>query len=302
MSIRHAPETASLRLLVDVGNMGSVGHAARAAGISQPAASKRLASLERELGLPLVLRSPGGSRLTPEGEVVAEWAQRVLDNVDALLRAATALRTNGDTHLHVAASMTIAEHLLPTWLSTMRSAHPELHVGLRVANSEQVQNLVLEAEAAIGFVEGPSIDRRLASRRIARDRLVVVAAPEHPWAGCSSALPRHELLNTPLVVREAGSGTRATLDLLLQGTDRARPLLELGSNEAVKGAVIAGAGVAVLSILAVEADLATGRLVEIPIQDAVLVRKLSAVWKRGTPPRRSSMWLLDIASAAAKQP
>ena len=85
--------------------------------------------------MPLVIRNARGSRLTTEGRVVADWAQRVLETVDQMLGAVASLRKGGDSELRVAASMTIAEHLIPTWLSKMRKAHPELHVGLRVARA-----------------------------------------------------------------------------------------------------------------------------------------------------------------------
>lgn len=298
MSEARPPDLDSLRLLVDIESSGSLGGAARSAGISQPAASKRIAVLERQLGMPLVVRTARGSRLTTEGQVVTDWARRVLETVDQMLGAAASLRKGGDSELRVAASMTIAEHLIPRWLSTMRKAHPELHVGLRVANSEQVQSLVLSGEVDVGFVEGPSIDRRLASQQVATDRLAVVVAPDHGWACRPRPLRRDQLVATSLVVRERGSGTRATLDRLLRGIERPEPLLELGSNEAVKGAVIAGAGVAVLSVLAVRGDLDAGRLVEVTVQDADLVRKLSAVWPRTRKPRDPTLWLLQTAMSS----
>ncbi len=288
----RAPDLASLRLLVDVGALGSLGRAARRAGISQPAASKRLSQLERDLQLPLVRRSATGSTLTTEGQVVVDWARQVLETVDHMLGAVVSLRAGADRDLRVAASMTIAEHLMPRWLFRTRAAHPELHIGLEVANSEQVQRLVLDGAADIGFVEGPQVDRRLRTRTVATDRLVVVVAPDHPWAHRRAPLGRAELVQTPLVVREPGSGTRLTLEEILGG-QHAAPLLELGSNEAVKGAVIAGAGPAVLSTLAVQSDLAGGTLVELAIAGLDLTRHLTAIWLRSHRPSEPSRWLLE---------
>lgn len=300
MTHPRPPEFTSLRLLIDVGSLGSLGRAARAQAISQPAASKRLALLERQLGLRLVLRAAGGSELTSEGRIVADWAQRVLDTIDQLLVAAMSLRTEAGSDLHIAASMTIAEHLIPAWLYEMRLAHPDLHVGLEVANSEQVQMLVLDGSADIGFVEGPSVDSRLTSRQVAADRLAVVVAPAHPWAKITAPLRREQLLAGPLVVRESGSGTRLTLDHVLRD-EHARPLLELGSNEAVKGAVIAGAGAAVLSVLTVATDVDAGRLIEVQVEDVDLGRKLVAVWPRGSKLSDSSSWLLSAAHVARRR-
>ncbi len=293
------PELASLRLLVAVGRHGSLGMAARHEGISQPAASKRIAHLERSFDMPLVRRSPRGSRLTAQGQVVADWARRVLDNVDHMLGAVASLRADDQTDLRAAASMTIAEHLVPTWLHQLRTQNPNLHVGLHVANSQQVQRDLLAGEADIGFVETPTIDPRVASRTIGHDRLVIVVAPGHPWATRRRALSRHELARTPLVVREPGSGTRETLDQLLADRDRCTPLLELGSNAAVKGAVLAGAGPAALSRLAVSAELDTGRLVEVRTTQMDLARRLKAIWSRANPLTGPSSALLRIATRSA---
>lgn len=294
VSTPHLPDLDSLRLLVDVGSLGSLGRAARRAGISQPAASKRLTQLERDLQVPLVRRSATGSHLTTEGQVVVDWARQVLDTVDHLLGAVVSLQTGIDRDLRVAASMTIAEHLMPRWLFHTRAAHLDLHIGLEVANSADVQRLVLDGDADIGFVEGPQIDQRLHTRTVATDRLAVVVAPDHPWAHRDRPLDRAELAQTPLVVREPGSGTRLTLEEILEG-QLASPLLELGSNEAVKGAVVAGAGPAVLSVLAIQSDLANGTLTELDVAGLDLTRHLTAVWPRGHQPSEPSGWLLSTA-------
>jgi molybdate transport repressor ModE-like protein len=291
----RAPELASLRLLVAVDRHGSLGQAARHEGISQPAASKRIAHLEQSFGIPLVRRTPRGSRLTAQGQVVADWSRRVIDNVDHLLGAVSSLRVNDQSDLRVAASMTIAEHLVPSWLHQLRTQHPKLHVGLHVANSDQVQREVLSGEADLGFVETPTIDPSLASKTIGHDRLVIVVAPTHALA-TGRTLALRELARTPLVVREPGSGTRATLDRVLAERERASPLLELGSNAAVKGAVLAGAGPAALSRLAVATELDTGQLVEVRTTRIDLARRLRAIWRRPHPMTGSSSALLQIAT------
>lgn len=276
------PDLGSLRLLVLVAELGSLGRAAGELGIAQPSASKRLATLERTLGLALVDRTRRGSTLTDAGQVVTNWARRVLDEVDGLLTGAEALRVRRDAHLRVAASLTVAEHLAPGWLGELRRAHPDLHVGLTVANSDTVLGLLGQGEVDLGFVESPSVPRTVTNRVIAVDRLAVVVAPGHPWSKRGRRVSAEELAATPLVVRESGSGTRETLERALRKLPgRADPLLELGSSTAVRGAVIAGAGPAVLSELAVGTDLADGRLVEVPVPGLDLRRRLRAVWPAG---------------------
>ncbi|TDD41052.1 LysR family transcriptional regulator [Nonomuraea terrae] len=290
------PDLGSLKLLVDVGQLGSLGQAARAAGIAQPSASKRIARLERRLGLPLIERTPRGSTLTSEGKMVADWAAQVLAAAEELVRAVAAVRRGGAAHLRVAASMTVAEYLVPRWLGEFQNREPAVPVGLDVVNSADVAARVLSGEVELGFVEGPNVPGGLDSRVVGTDRLVVVVAPGHPWARRRTALRGAELAATPLVVREPGSGTRETLDVAFADLHRASPRLELGSNSAVKGAAQAGAAPAVLSRYAVEADVATGRLVEVPLAGLNLVRSLRAVWRRGRPLTGSAATLLAIAT------
>ncbi len=296
MAMSALPDLDSLKLLVDVGELGSLGQAAKRAGIAQPSASKRIALLERRLGLPLLERTPRGSTLTAEGKMVVNWAAQVLAAADELMRAAQAVRQSGAVHLKVASSMTVAEYLVPRWLGELQNREPEMQVGLDVVNSTDVAARVLAGEVELGFVEGPHVPEGLASRVVGTDRLVVVVAPGHPWARRRTLLRGAELAATPLVVREPGSGTRETLDLAFHDLHRASPRLELGSNSAVKGAAQAGAAPAVLSGYAVEADVATGRLVEVPLAGLNLVRSLRAVWRRGRPLTAPAATLLAIAS------
>ncbi len=296
MAMSALPDLDSLKLLVDVGELGSLGRAARAAGIAQPSASKRIVQLERGLGVPLIERTPRGSTLTSEGKMVAGWAAQVLAAAEELMRAVQAVRHREAVHLRVVSSMTVAEYLVPRWLGELQNREPEVQVGLDVINSADVAARVLAGEVELGFVEGPGLPDGLAGRVVGTDRLVVVVAPGHPWARRRTVLRAPELAATPLVVREPGSGTRETLDVAFRGLHRAGPRLELGSNSAVKGAAQAGVAPAVLSGYAVESDVATGRLVEVPLAGVNLVRNLRAVWRRGRPLTGPAATLLSIAS------
>ncbi|SFA94304.1 DNA-binding transcriptional regulator, LysR family [Amycolatopsis marina] len=277
------PDLESLRLLVLIGERGSLGKAAAELGVAQPSASKRLSTLERQLGLVLVDRTRRGSVLTPAGKVVWGWAGRVLDEVDGLLTGVEALRSKRDAELRVAASMTIAEHLAPIWIGELRRKNPELYVGLQVTNSETVGELVRAGQVDLGFVESPSPPTGLSTRRVAADRLLVVVTPAHPWARRRRPLTTVELVTVPLVVRERGSGTRETLDRALQraGAGEIAPLVELGSAASVRAAVINGTGPAVMSELAIASDLAEGRLIEVVVEGLDLRRTLRAVWPAG---------------------
>ncbi|TCO57201.1 LysR family transcriptional regulator [Actinocrispum wychmicini] len=291
------PDLASLRLLVLVGELGSIGRAAATLGIAQPSASKRLAALERRFGLALVDRTRRGSALTPDGRVVTDWARRVLDELNVLVTGAEALRTRRQAELRVAASLTVAEHLVPGWIGELRRARPDVYVGLMVTNSSIVCDLVRGGDVDLGFVESPTVPTELSARRVASDRLAVVVPPGHPWVRRRRPLAAADLAAAPLVVREHGSGTRETLERALRQAKvgQLRPLAEFGSTTAVRSAVVEGAGPAVLSVLAVDSDLAEGRLVEVAVDDLDLRRQLRAVWPGGRRLIGTAAELLAIA-------
>ncbi|OXM54534.1 LysR family transcriptional regulator [Amycolatopsis alba] len=274
-----APELDSLRLLVLVGELGSIGQAAAVLGTTQPSASKRLSTLERRLGLVLTDRTRRGSALTLDGHVIVGWARRVLDGLGGLLDGAEVLRTRHEAALRAGASMTLAEHLVPRWIGELNRTNPGLRLGLEVTNSDRVAGLAREGGIDLGFVESSRAPAGLASRKVAVDHLVVVVSGTHPWARRSRPLTPAELASTPLVVRERGSGTRETVDTVLRraGVGPVKPLLELGSASAVRNAVVAGAGPAVISAL----DVAGRELVPVAVEGVDFGRVLRAVWPEG---------------------
>ncbi|QEV15514.1 LysR family transcriptional regulator [Streptomyces fradiae ATCC 10745 = DSM 40063] len=294
----RVPDLGALELLLAVARHGSLGRAAREVGITQPAASGRIRSMERQLGVALVDRSPRGSRLTDAGALVTDWARRIVEAAEAFDAGAQALRDRRDSRLRVAASMTIAEYLLPGWLIALRAERPGTAVSLQAGNSAAVAALLLAGEADLGYVEGLAVPDGLDGVVVARDRLVVVAAPSHRWARRRAPVTPAELAETPLVLREYGSGTRQVLDsALVAHGGLAAPLMELASTTAVKAAAVSGAGPAVLSELAVSEELASRRLVEVPVEGADLRRALRAVWPTGPRPTGPARDLLSLSRA-----
>lgn len=292
-------------LLLSVARLGSVGAAARAHGISQPSASARLSSLERRLGIALLERSARGSRLTADGALVADWARTAVDAATALDAGLTSLRRTSEDRLPVAASLTVAEYLLPRWLALLRTTAPGTSVALATGNSDDVAATVLAGGAQLGFVEGPDLPEGLQARTVARDTLTVIVAPTHPWARRRSGITVHELAATALVSREQGSGTRRSLEravALQAGTTLTPPLLELSSTTAIKAAVREEVAPAVLSSLAVSGELAAGTLVRVPVTGLDLRRLLRMVRPAGRALTGPARDLAAIAGRPAELP
>lgn len=294
----RVPEIGALDLLLSVARLGSLGRAAAAHGISQPAAGSRIKHLEGLLGLSLIDRSALGSRLTAEGVMVADWARDVIAAATKLDEGVSALRSGHADRLRLAASLTVAEYLVPAWLSDLRARRPKAAVSLRVVNSAEVARLVLNDEVVLGFVEGPTLPDGLDGEVVAHDRLVLVVAPDHPWARRRHPITADTLARTPLVQREPGSGTRETLETVL-GPEAAlaEPVVELSSTTAIKAAVEAGVAPAVLSALAVADDVRRELLVPVQVADVDMTRQLRAVWVAG---RRLGSEVRDVLVVAQR--
>jgi molybdate transport repressor ModE-like protein len=302
----HVPDLAALELFAAVARHGSIGAAARQAGISQQAASARLRAMEAQVGAALLDRDPRGSRLTPAGRLLVDWAAPLLALAGELDSGIAGLRRARDAQLRVAASLTVAEHLLPAWLVALRGDYEQAgrapaEVTLLAANSEAVAALVTERGADLGFVEGPEAPHGLRSRVVATDRLAVLVRPDHPWARRRSPVLPAELAATPLVEREEGSGTRQTLHAALTGclgpgSELAAPALRLSTTTAIRQAVRAGAGPAVLSQLAVREAVAAGLLAVVSVPGIDLTRRLRAVWAGpAQPPAGPARDLVAVA-------
>jgi len=305
------PELSAFEIFVAIARTGSLGAASREFGLTQQAVSARIASIEAQTGVGLVVRTPRGSQLTPAGVVVAEWADRLLDVAQHVDAGLASLRSERRKRIKLVASLTVAEQLMPRWLVSLQvAAHrrgataPE--VIMTATNSDHAIAAVRDGDADLGFIETPHVPSGLRSRVVGRDELVVIVPPDHKWARRTRSLSASELNETPLVTREAGSGTRDSLTAALRQTlgdsiQQAPPILELSSAAAVRAAVLAGAGPAVMSRLAVVDDLAAGRLRAVAVPELNLKRDLRAIWVGGrVPPAGAVRDLLShITSRAA---
>lgn len=291
---------ASLELLIAIGDHGSISGAARALGVAQPTVSAALRVLERSLGLRLVDRSPQGSALTPQGVTIATWAREVVAASDTFEASVANLRGGGRTRLIVAASMTIAEHLMPAGLARLRRSETAasdgigarsttgtgLAVELLVRNSEDVMRSVQDGSAHVGFVEGCDALPGLRESTVGQDELVVVVGASHPWANRTEPITPADLARASLVLREKGSGTRDVFDRAMRaaGYPLDSDLPSVGSTAAIRSAVVEGELVAVLSQLAVRTEVQLGTLIKVPVTGLDLRRDFRVVTRSAPGP------------------
>lgn len=313
MPLSHRmPELASFEIFLAIAETGSLGRAARELGLTQQAISRRLASMEAQIGVTLAVRTTRGSQLTPAGMIVADWAARLLEVAHEIDAGLSSLRKEGRERIRVAASQTISEQLMPHWLLSLQSESTRRgdnapQVLLTATNSDHAIAAVRDGTVDLGFVENPGTPKGLGTCVVGQDQLVIVVPPGHKWAKRSRVVTAQELADTSLVAREPHSGIRDSLTEALRhvlGHDmqQAPPVLELTSAAAMRAAVLAGAGPAAMSQLAVADDLATGRLHAINIPELDLRRKFRAIWIGGrNPPAGAIRDLLShITSRATK--
>jgi DNA-binding transcriptional LysR family regulator len=252
-----------LRIFVAVAEREHVTLGARDLNLTQSATSAAIAALEARHATKLFDRVGRRIALTEAGRVFLDEARAVLARAgaaEAVLADLSGLKRGA---LSIAASQTVGGYWLPERLGHFREAFPGIAVTVTIGNTQQAAAQVREGAADIGIVEGEVDAATLTVAPVADDEMVLVVPPAHPWA--KGRGPR-DLAASPWVARERGSGTRAIFDALAGGAVPDEKVLVLPSNEAVRGAVIAGAGAAVLSRLVVADALALGLLVAVDIK------------------------------------
>ncbi|WP_153116681.1 LysR substrate-binding domain-containing protein [Rhodocyclus tenuis] len=285
-----------LAVFVGIARQGQVTRAAQALAMSQAAASMALADMENQLGAALFNRLGRRLSLTDTGREILPLAQEVLDRSREIEEVAQAKGAAFDIHL--GASVTIGNHLLPALLAELSRTQPLGKVHLARFNTEQVLKRLLAFEIDLGFIEGPASDPQLQFFPWLSDELVVFASPEHPLV-CGGATPE-ALQSVSWVTREAGSGTRETFDRAFGEIGiTPRIALELEQPEAVRQCVRLGMGLGCLSALELKDAFAAGWLAPVPTPFLDLSRELRVVVHRQKHHTRGIRAILALCHIAA---
>jgi DNA-binding transcriptional LysR family regulator len=257
--------------------------AARALNLTQAAVSQRIQALEQALGAQLFRRQGGRVLLSEAGQRLHPFAQRILALHHDAREAVSGQKAPLAGELSLAASSVPGEHLLPGLLSAFRQRHPHVQVRASVADSQAVLEQVEHGRAHLGLVGGKGDSAHLEHRCFACDTLALIVPARHAWAR-RKRVTLEQLRNQPVIVRETGSGSRWCLEHALARAGLSlhdlRIALELGSNEAIKEAVLGGMGLAVLSTRAVHKEVQAGQLHAVAVAGLPLLREMFVVWDR----------------------
>lgn len=250
--------------------------------MTQPAVTFQIKQLEEHFNTRLFDRGHGRISLTPAGEMVLVYAEKILGLSGEMdVRLAEMTGEIGGSLL-VGASTTIAEFLLPRILGEFKSKYPNVRPRLVVANSESIETRVSEHTLDIGFIESSTHQPNLQTEICCEDEMQVICSPKFPLARLKEILPQ-QLADHPFVSREPGSGTREFTEMYLQkhgiDVEHLVPVMELGSPLALLEVVETGIGYAIASRSSVINSLRLGDLVSIPLKPR-LTRKLTMVYPK----------------------
>ena len=270
--------------------------AADALHMTQPAVTFQIRQLEEQFNTRLFDRTHNRVSLTEAGQRVYTFSDRIFELYDEMDNAVREMTGDVSGVVAIGASTTIAEYMLPFLLGDFKTEHPDVNIRLKVSNTEGIVGMVENNIIDLGIVEASVNNKNLQVDVCRMDRLVVIMPPTHELAGMEVLTPQ-QLIPYPFICREEGSGTREVIqEYMAEHFDHENLTicLELGSPEAVKGAVEAGMGVSIMSESTIEKELKLGSLVAIPLTPG-LERPFSFVHQRHKFKVRAMDELLSFA-------
>ncbi len=271
-----------LQVFHTVARLLSFTKAAEALHMTQPAVTFQVRQLEEYFNTRLFDRTHNRISLTKIGEQVYKNAEKIFEQYAIMENSVKEMTGDIDGVLLIGASITIAEYLLPVLLGDFKQRYPDVHIRLTVSNTDGIVSLVETNAIDLGLVEAPVNNKNLAVELCRMDQLVAIAQPKHPLTK-RSEVTTSKLATYPLIFREEGSGTREVIieyfNQAGMSMDDLNIVMELGSVEAIKSAVVSGMGVSILSRSAIQKELQLGLLKEVKLSSP-LTRPLSFVYQK----------------------
>lgn len=283
-----------MQVFIAVARRLSYSRAAEELFVSQPAVSRHVHSLEKELGAQLLGQVGNRVYLTEEGKIVYEYARKLAFVEEEMKRALAELENTERGYLRLGASSTPGVYLLPHLVAKYRQRYPGIEVSVKVTNCGQIVGGVLQNELDLGFLGGTPADPALDVHPYVHDGLLLVCSPSHSFAMRGSVTPE-EMVQEPFVLREQASCTRWMLEEELEPRGlQLRKAMELNGSEAVKRAVAAGVGLAVVSEHSVEYEIRHGLLHGLRIEGLSLEREMSVIAHREVRPSAAAVAFLSL--------
>lgn len=292
-----------LQVFHTVARLLSFTKAAEHLHMTQPAVTFQVRQLEEHFNTRLFDRTHNRISLTEAGERVYQFADRIFTLYGEMENSVRDLTGEVSGVLLIGASTTIAEYLLPALLGDFKSKYQDVNIRLQVANTDHIVSMVENNTIDLGVVEAPVANKNLVVETCRMDQMVLIVPKTHELAKLKS-VPMSRILDYPYICREEGSGTREVMleHLNASGVESCNLniVMELGSPEAVKGAVEAGMGISIISRATITKELALGTLVALNI-DPNIERPFSFVHQKQKFRLRAIEKLLDFARTYCKE-
>jgi DNA-binding transcriptional LysR family regulator len=297
-------EIRKLDVFCKVVELKSFTRAAEAALLSQPTVSEHIRTLEEELGLKLVDRMGREVEPTPAGQILYDYASRLLRLQQEALQAIARFTGILSGTVHIGASSIPGTYILPGMLGSFCRQHPEVKPFVHISDSRAIAAQVLDGTLDLGLVGAIWNERGLEWTTLFADTLVLAVPPDSPLAAQQS-VAIDELFRHPCILREPGSGTRKVLARILdqQGLKEAdlQAVAVLGSNEAIKEAIKAGLGMSIVSLKSIAEDVRMGHLAAVLLDNQGSERPISLIQRKNKEPSPVAAAFIAFLQTAAQQ-
>ncbi|OOZ40138.1 LysR family transcriptional regulator [Solemya pervernicosa gill symbiont] len=286
-----------LQVFHTVARLLSFTKAAETLHMTQPAVTFQVRQLEEHFNTRLFDRTHNRISLTEAGKRVFKFADKIFEHYNEMENAVREVTGEVSGALTLGASTTIAEYMLPALLGKFKEKYNDVNIHLKVANSEGIVSMVENNVIDLGVVEAPVSNKNLVVEVCRNDQLVLAVSPKHPLAE-EESVTIDQVMEYPYICREEGSGTREVIADFISSSGRPSNCLnismELGSPEAVKGAIEAGMGISIISLSTMLKELELGTLVAVRLEPA-LERPFSFVRQKQKFRHRAMEELLEFA-------
>jgi len=294
MNFRH------LKIFSAVCEHQTMTRTAKALYLSQPSISQAITELEAYYGVRLFERLNHQLYLTAAGERLRTYARQILNLEEQVKKELSEHKEAGT--LRIGASLTIGTYLLPRLISAFREKMPDVELFSLIDNTEVIEKLILEDRIDLGLVEGPVKSPDIVEKTIRGDDLVVICAPKHPLSRKKKVVIA-DLAEFPFIIREPGSGTRAIFENAMREAGVAWKNIGVYNNiEAIKHAVQANLGLAVVPRISIEEELKAGSIVRVKVEGLKLIRKFNFIYHRQKFFTKAMQALIDSCCQEAGDP